>query len=466
MDVPDKAKAVIGLIKEHESFFIDSQLNTISSLLIHPCPNAMIIIFVFSYVCYCQINDRASHTSFGDVNMFIKCHHLIKKIKKNMAFQPDLTPLEILEIDQRLFNIFSGVISGANQFLYNFYYIVVDQIENNVEAPRYLFIAERIHWHYNSSISHIDEFLSGSFGYDRPDGIVVLTLLSKDVISYDVTAQQIANIEINCELFSELNARHNLVNSIISEALKLPDMYGVVIQKRLIKMIFEPIRIIRALLFIAKIVNSVIAEDEVHMQMEIESYNLSRLTSLAQNSGAMMLLPKIHEIKHVFFGNFMAFERIQLFFWTPQDKRFLKNCGSAVKVEVSSQTLVSSQREAHWDSMFNLFKIHKDAVIGKDPNNIIHQDVVIKLRMWYNRQKRNYKNGLLPQNRYNALVSLIGEDIFINYKINDDIHWMQMFSILVEIGGYVPQDFTYVSSNGEQIPIGYLHKLVHIVKVH
>ena len=48
---------------------------------------------------------------------------------------------------------------------------------------------------------------------------------------------------------------------------------------------------------------------------------------------------------------------------------------------------------------------------------------------------------------------LIGEDIFIRYKIHD-IHWMHMFSILVEIGGYVNEDFIYVSSNGELIHIG------------
>ena len=455
MEDQDKAKAIIDLIKEHESNLANCQLNSICSLLINPCPNALIMIFVFSYVYYCKNIDFTLNISFDDVDMLTHCHHLIKKIKKNMSFQPDMTPEEILEVDNHLFNIFSGKIESANTFLYKYYYVVVDFIENEDDSPRLQFACERIHWCFNTKITNINEFLDGTFGYDRPDAVVVLTLLlSKDVIEYDLTDQQ--TFSLNWDSFSELNARINLVNPMISIALLQPEMTRV-IQQRLIQLIYVPTRIIRALLLIKKIFNAVIAEDDVQMNINLELYkfyNLKELFTSSQNNRDI-ILQKMIQIKHIFFGNESAFERIHVFFWTVHDKKFLKDCK---KDSLLLQTPVSSQREAHWYYMFNLLAMHKDVVLGKEPCDIIHRDVVIDLRIWYKTQKRNYRNGLLSSPRYNSLVNLMEEDIFITYdKILDDIKWMRMYNILVEIGGY---------SLTHSLTHSFTHSLTHSLRIY
>ena len=59
-------------------------------------------------------------------------------------------------------------------------------------------------------------------GYNRPESIVVLSLLCEfNVLSFDVPSDNnsvFKNIQINMEQFKQMNDKHPVVNKLITEA--------------------------------------------------------------------------------------------------------------------------------------------------------------------------------------------------------------------------------------------------------
>ena len=59
-------------------------------------------------------------------------------------------------------------------------------------------------------------------GYNRPESIVVLSLLCEfNVLSFDVPSDNnsvVKNIQINMEQFKQMNDKHLVVNKLITEA--------------------------------------------------------------------------------------------------------------------------------------------------------------------------------------------------------------------------------------------------------